>query len=206
MITYLLLLYPQHNRQLDPTEIVLIPYDLSRLWLHVAMVAFFYTTTTSHLRKNLPVLLGMTACTWVAYIIYGASPMENLWHTLAAALYLMILVQWDPALLLDRETGQLVSSSSLNVLERLSLAASSSRAAATSAVDRLAMVQTQAVVGATIVLHILRLYDGGWQPQRWPVPTILGATVGWIVGRWIGLVTMSTASGQLQPSSDKGSL
>ena len=196
--------YHQHNRQLDPTEIVLIPYDISRLWLHVAMVTFFYITTSSKtlLRKQIPILLSMTACTTAAYIIYGASPTDNKWQTLAAALYLVILVQWDsPAWILERDAP----SSSLSVLERLSLAASNSRAAVTtSAVDRLAIVQTQAVVGFTIVLHILRLYDRGWQLQRWPVPTILGATVGWIAGRWMGLLTLQTS--ERQTSSHKGDL
>lgn len=200
---------------------MLIPYDLERLWLFVAMIAFVYLTTTTAsssssnlpvLRDHLPVLLGMTLCTFVAYIIYGASPTRHFGHTLAAALHLMILVQWDPPLLLrqdDGDTGRrgrvVSSSSSLNVLERLSLAASPNDVTGrndVAVVDRLAVMQTRAVVGATIVLHILRLYDRGWQAQRWPVPTVLGATGGWIAGRWMGLVMLPADD----VSSEKGSL
>jgi len=178
------------------------------------MVFFLYLTTSSAnlLPKQIPILLGTTACTTAAYIIYGASATNDTWHTLAAALYLMVLVQWDgPVWILHRddESGQFVgtvsnssssssSSSSLNVLERLSFAASGGGRTAFAAftVDRLAIIQTQAVLGFTVLLHILRLYDRGWQLQRWPVPTILGATMGWIVGRWIGLITLHTSKRQ----------
>lgn len=195
---------PQHERQLDPTIIVLIPYDLTRLWLYVSGIAFVSLLTATHNQRqnNVVSLVGMTLCTWFAYIVYGASPSENLWHTLAAALYLMLLIQWDIPLLADERRSSMSSSasSSLSVLERLSLAATtgaagrpsqaSSFSSSKSAVDRIAVLQTQAVVGCTVVFHILRLYDRGWQPQRWPVPTILGATVGWIAGLWLGLLAV----------------
>lgn len=209
----------QHQRQLDPTEIVMIPYDLTRLWLYVAGIGFVFVLTTAttasknlmpqqQQKNNLPSLLAMTFATWLAYIVFGASPTENLWHTLAAALHLMLLIQWDVPLLINEEHRSPVVSSSLSVLERLSLACSSnssstSQSTHTSAVDRVAVVQTQAITFCTIILHILRLYDRGWQAQRWPIPTILGATVGWIVGLWLGLLG-ETFSGSR--SLDKGNL
>jgi hypothetical protein len=40
----------------------------------------------------------------------------------------------------------------------------------------------------TIVVSILRLYDRGWQVQRWPTPIVLGATYGWVGGVMIGTI------------------
>ena len=188
----------QHKRQLDPTEIVLVPYDLIRLWLFVLGVAFVYLVSTAQLQHLVHIVV-MTFATWLAYIIYGAPPTENPWHTAAVALYLVLLIQWDPPVW---KTNERAVSSRLNALQRLSLACSSRTAAhqqSSTAADRLAIVHTRVICCLTIVLHILRLYDRGWQPQRWPVPTILGASVGWMAGPWIGLVletlTMRGAAG-----------
>lgn len=169
------------NRQLDPTEIVLVPYDLSRLWLFVAGVAFVYATTTPYLRDHWLHVLGMTLCTFIAYIVYGASPTENLWHTLAATFFLVLMIQWDVPLIKG------CNLSSKDTLERVSLACRGSTVTL-SLSDRMAVVKTQCLMGLTVVLQILRLYDRGWQVQRWPVPTILGATLGWIGGLWLAVL------------------
>ena len=191
----------QHNRQLDPTEIVLVPYDLVRLTLFVCGVGFVYVVSIMPSILHILNLLAMTLCIWIAYIIYGASPTENLWHTLAAALYLMLLIQFNPPLWgKSNEHGQVTLSCSMNTLERLSLA-STSTSRTTALADRLAVVQTRCVLGLTTVLHILRLYDRGWQAQRWPVPTILGASLGWMVGQWIGLL-LEMFRGARQPPSE----
>ena len=177
-----------------------MPYDLARLGLFVLGVAFVHIVTTAH--YHLLHLLFMTLATWLAYIVYGAPPTENPWHTATAAFYLVLLIQWDPPLWKNSNQSEALSCS-LSTLERLSLACS--RSALPSAPDRLAIVQTRSIVGLTIVLHILRLYDRGWQPQRWPVPTILGASVGWIAGQWIGLILEAAAGGTWQsPSDTKG--
>lgn len=168
---------------------MLVPYDLVRLTLFVCGVGFVYIVSAMPPVEHLVNLLSMTLCTWIAYIIYGASPTENLWHTLAAALYLMLALQFNPPIWRsnNERQDQDTPCSVMNTLERLSLASSVSRTTALAA-DRLAVVQVRCVLGFTIVLHILRLYDRGWQAQRWPVATILGASLGWIAGQWIGLV------------------
>jgi hypothetical protein len=37
-------------------------------------------------------------------------------------------------------------------------------------------------VGFNVPFSVLRLYDRGWQWQRWPVPIIVATTYGWAVG------------------------
>lgn len=45
---------------------------------------------------------------------------------------------------------------------------------------------SQGTIAGAVVFQILRLYDRGWQVQRWPVPVILGSTIGWTVGAFVG--------------------
>jgi hypothetical protein len=40
----------------------------------------------------------------------------------------------------------------------------------------------------TILFQILRLFDHGYQIQRYPIPIIFGCTIGWMLGTWIGMI------------------
>ena len=40
----------------------------------------------------------------------------------------------------------------------------------------------------TIPAQILLLYDRGYQVQRFPIPILLGCTIGWIIGLLYGTV------------------
>lgn len=40
----------------------------------------------------------------------------------------------------------------------------------------------------TIPFQILQILDSGNQVQRWPIPLVLGSTVGWVVGSVVGLL------------------
>jgi hypothetical protein len=40
----------------------------------------------------------------------------------------------------------------------------------------------------TIPFQILQILDSGLQVQRWPIPLLLGSTVGWVVGNIVGLL------------------
>jgi hypothetical protein len=40
----------------------------------------------------------------------------------------------------------------------------------------------------TVLFQILLLYDRGYQIQRYPIPIILGCTIGWIVGACVGSI------------------
>jgi hypothetical protein len=40
----------------------------------------------------------------------------------------------------------------------------------------------------TILFQMLRLFDHGYQIQRYPIPIIFGCTIGWILGTWIGMI------------------
>jgi hypothetical protein len=123
-------------------------------------------------------VLPATLLTWLTYLVLGAAPGQNVWHTLAAAWYVVVLLQGDPLVRPLRSVG---------VLDRLSAATQRPGDASPTS---LAVLQTQCVVTGTVLAHVLRLYDNGWQAQRWPVPTVLGATYGWILGPWLGLLVV----------------
>ena len=40
----------------------------------------------------------------------------------------------------------------------------------------------------TVLFQILLLYDRGYQIQRYPIPIVLGCTIGWIMGTCIGAI------------------
>jgi hypothetical protein len=44
------------------------------------------------------------------------------------------------------------------------------------------------ILAVLIPIQILLLYDRGWQIQRWPVPSILGGTIAWIIGILGGVI------------------
>jgi hypothetical protein len=40
----------------------------------------------------------------------------------------------------------------------------------------------------TVLFQILLLYDRGYQIQRYPIPLVLGCTIGWIIGTCMGTI------------------
>ena len=104
--------YIQHLRQLDPTEIVLIPIPLDRLFLSSSAVAFVTVLSSSSssfllsssssssyndrllLQKVLDVLQ-LTIVVALTMFLCGASPYANIEHTFLAALFLSSLIAMD---------------------------------------------------------------------------------------------------------------
>jgi len=196
-------LLQQHDRQLDPTEIVAVPYDLHRLRFYVCITAAFAigaastrtmtTTTTSlpHLLLLLLDLMGLTALTFVLMILCGASPYENLLHTAWASLYLSALAGFmDPTVSTTSKTNaeHSLSTRASSVLLRRLRGTGGSGANGGDQQERISAIVANSTIGVTIPFQILLLYDRGWQAQRWPIPVVLGSTVGWVFGIVFGTV------------------
>jgi putative effector of murein hydrolase len=62
----------------------------------------------------------------------------------------------------------------------------------------LAKIMFYCCVAFTVPLQILLLYDRGWQVQRWPVPVIVGSTIGWVVGLCLGTMVATSRTFQDQ--------
>ena len=66
--------------------------------------------------------------------------------------------------------------------------------------DIVAQATAQLCVAVTIPCCILRVYDRGWQIQRWPVPLIVGSTYGWALGLCVGtMLCCSVAKRRKRP-------
>jgi hypothetical protein len=204
---------------MDPTEMVLVPYDLQRLGIYVLGTTFFSIITTSDndlIFIKTILIVQWTAICLVAMIICGASWHEHVWHSLAAALHVVTLASWDPSPIFfahqaakkSRPRGSGGRSYRENTapatttaparfidqyqyhnrlfLERFSLEPASQRRQGARREWLLATIIAHCVMAVTIPMQILRLYDWGMQIQRWPVPTILGASIGWAMALILG--------------------
>ena len=183
----------QHQRQLDPTEIIAVPYDLQRLSVYVAavMCVVLLDPANGGWHKFVEILQ-LTVSSFVIFILCGASPKDNLFHTVLAAAYFATLCWFDPPVFAANTptTISAASPSRLNLYEQFiqryrgrSLRGSQ---------DVVAMTVLHSTVAVTIPLQILLLYDAGLQVQRWPVPVILGSTIGWIMGTILGTILATT--------------
>jgi hypothetical protein len=195
---------------MDPTEMVLVPYDLQRLGIYVLGTTFFSIITTSDndlIFIKTIIIVQWTVISLVAMIVCGASWHEHIWYSLAAALYVVTLAFWDPSPIFFGERRpdgphrrkNAVGATSMTLgfqhqyryqnrlfLERFSLEPASRQQQPRDSPEWLATVTAHLVMAATIPIQILRLYDWGMQIQRWPVPTIIGATIGWALALILG--------------------
>jgi hypothetical protein len=180
----------QHERQLDPTQIVVIPYDVNRLFLFVACSVFVRVLLRpQHSLVQQLLRLGMdTAVAAATMILCGASPAADLAHTVCAAAYLALLATADPPSLLSSAGGE--DSASPSLLQRLSQPLALPPRADDGPGRRRydGAIVAHCVVGLNIPFSILRLYDRGWQWQRWPVPVVVASTYGWVLGTILGVM------------------
>lgn len=185
---------------MDPTEIVLVPYDLQRLGIYVLGATFVSIISSENdlIWIKTLLMLQWTAFAFIAMIICGASWREHVWHSLVAALHLVTMAFWDPPIFAAASTAGGATTSALAqyrynnqlYLERFSLEPTTSPS---SRLPRqchqqewLQKVIVHCVLAVTIPLQILRLGDWGLQIQRWPAPTILGASIGWSLALLLG--------------------
>jgi hypothetical protein len=100
-LLYVLLRYllSQAHQQMDPTDIVKVPYDLEGLFLYVMGIVvvlwlfrFTWTTTTwrglpgsynQNIWIKLPVMSVLTLAVNGVILLCGKSPVQNPWHTFA---------------------------------------------------------------------------------------------------------------------------
>ncbi|KAL7567948.1 hypothetical protein ACA910_019658 [Epithemia clementina (nom. ined.)] len=176
-------------RQLDPTDIVLIPIPLERLFQSSCAIGFVTVTTSASVNmvQKLRDVAQLTILAALAMFISGASPFENISHTILAALFLAALILLD--LPFDKATTN--DSNSHDGESFLWRIAPSSNKCSDNTKERHlnksnawspAKTRAHCTVVVTVLCQILLLYDRGWQVQRWPVPTILGSAIGWTIG------------------------
>jgi hypothetical protein len=170
--------WEMNKRQLDPTEIVKIPCDAHRLGLFVLGVCFFAVVLAGQTTPaTITSLLQRVLFTGLVMLVSGASPYHNLLHSMLAALYLATLSSWDPPVFAQTSWWTLQDG-----INPIFPPYGATRCAQT----ELAAIVSQSTIAATIPLQILRLYDRGWQVQRWPLPILLGSTYGWAIGVFFG--------------------
>jgi hypothetical protein len=180
-------------KQIDPTDIVLIPYDLSRLFVYVGSIIGFLIATQC-LRGMWYHLLPSSAMVLSFMIVAGASPTTNILHTAISALYCAALCLADPPLRIPVAPPRTFAEH-LRYRFRGHEVYSDRKQRQQAIVARAA---SQGTLAGAVVFQILRLYDRGWQVQRWPVPVITGSTIGWTVGALIGTLWIRWPS-RLEP-------
>lgn len=111
-------------------------------------------------------------------ILAGVSPVTHILHTALSAFYCAALCLSDPPIVVS-STAPITFSE--HVRYRLRGLEGNNKQQAI-----VARACSQGTIAGTVVLQILRLYDRGWQVQRWPVPVIMGSTIGWTVGAIVG--------------------
>ena len=199
----------KHNRQLDPTEIVAIPYNLPTLAIYVSSVTIFSMVIGIPVYawpRTIAQLMQLTVAALVMFVLCGASPYEKLGHTTFAALHLVALCWCAPPIfakppaptppntatsspsyvsvwpeLLQRYHGR--SSHGRRTPTRVNTQTQQHQQECQSLLQTITM---STCLGCTIPWQILLLYDRGWQWQRWPISVILGSTLGWIMATIFG--------------------
>jgi hypothetical protein len=213
---------------MDPTDIVLVPYDLLRLsryivqeFLALTVCSLVFSRSIPKLRYDLVCIISSTGLISLIFVLCGASPTQNVSHTVWAAVHTSVLLWLDPPVV------GLASNSDLSPATPTAFAFLRSfresvqglvsgpaaiypkegKARAPSQLQcQLKSIVAHSMVAVLIPFPILRLYDRGWQVQRWPVPIILGTTYGWIVGMVGGtlwITVFASRQKQLADSSQK---
>lgn len=152
----------------------------------------------------------LTAWTVAVFVLCGASPTENVLHTVLASISFVTLGWFDtPALYgnyshttpptTTQETAikksPLMGSSSMPLIDVWHQRLRGRHQDWMTTAQRQQLFLERCVffscIVCTIPCQILLLYDRGWQVQRWPCPVIIGSTIGWIVGVLLGAAHIS---------------
>mgnify|MGYP003497608547 CR=1 FL=1 len=131
----------------------------------------------------------MVLCVAV-FVLCGTSPYENHVHTGLAAAYFAALCWTDPPIFASMRRRRPLMEQLQQRLHGIQLRSAQSPFHHQQQ-EILAACILQATVAVTIPMQILLLYDRGWQAQRWPVPVLLGSTVGWVGGTLFGTIVAS---------------
>jgi hypothetical protein len=156
---------------MDPTEIIAVPLSLSTmgnfvgfssLGLFLVSVPWWDMTELGNELKRLTI---HTMCMLAIFITCGANPQQDLFHTILASFYMASLLTLNPFVFAKTT---LYDDDDDNTLMKTS--------------------RFYATLLMTIPFQILQILDSGLQVQRWPIPLLLGSTVGWMVGNIVGLL------------------
>jgi hypothetical protein len=170
---------------LDPTEIIAVPIPLFRLENFVgfaALVLFIVSVPWWELVVLVNTLktLGITTFAILGMaILCGAHPLHNLLYTVLASFYVASLVSLNPPVFNDA-TRTTNNTQLLLFTRRID--------ALTRGDDVIQSFRLYTTLLTMIPFQILNILDSGLQVQRWPLPMLLGSTVGWILGSVLGLL------------------
>lgn len=162
---------------MDPTDIVLVPFDLHRLFIYVAVttLASLLVNGSSFSITNFVHWFQAALAFWMVAVICGTPPNQHIYHTILASAHLAMLTILLPTHFNPTKPSwwhsrlQLPSRKSNDFYSQL-----------------LATCQIHATLFLTVPFLVLRLYDWGSQIQRWPLPILLGSTYGFAVGSTLG--------------------
>jgi hypothetical protein len=215
---------------MDPTDIVLVPYDLLRLsryivqeFLALTVCSLVSSRSIPKLRYDLVCIILSTGLIFLVFVLCGAPPTPNVSHTVWAAVHTSVLLWLDPPVVsLASNSGVDQSPATPTAFGFLQSFGESVRglvsgpaaiypkegkARAPSQLQcQLKSIVAHSMLAVLIPFPILRLYDRGWQVQRWPVPIVLGTTYGWIagmVGGTLWITVFASRQKQLAASSQK---
>ena len=155
---------------LDPTEIISHTFPMFDLVVFVGgtMTCLFLCSVPwwdiRILSQQLFQISQVTVLLWSGIILCGADPIQQYAHTALTSMYIASLLSWNPGLPLSCSILQHNRSS------------------------RLATCRSYGTLITVVPCSLLLILDWGAQIQRWPIPLLLGSTIGWSLGTCIGLL------------------
>jgi GPI biosynthesis protein family Pig-F len=174
---------------MDPIEIVKVPYKLMSLFSYIATtctgigLVCTYQMKLADIKARLFATILLSLFFFGVFIVAGATPCCDIMHTALAALYTAVLSTSSLPFVCDTLSHKRMSPeisskrSSLNQLISLLFCFPND--------DRQDLIARHVSAGClltTLQMQILLLYDRGWQIQRWPLPVVMGSTLGWALG------------------------
>jgi len=163
---------------MDPSEIIVVPIPLSRLsnFVGFSVLCLFVVSIPwwelAAVWRSVKTLTIMTCILLAASILCGAHPINNLHSTLLASFYVASLVSLNPPVFND------ASGWSLQHVLNSRLTTITSRQGD----EIMGTCRFYTTLLVMIPFQILNILDSGLQVQRWPLPIVLGSTVGWVIG------------------------
>lgn len=166
---------------MDPTEIISIPFPAETLGFFVGMVSIvmflvsvkwwepwkLFSETKDYVLFATLAFFAMTLC--------GVNPSKDPLHTMWCTVYVSTLAWLSPG-----SSSPKIESFRSRLLRRTRVDSTMSRD------DIMASCRCLSTLLVSIPFQVLHILDWGAQIQRWPLPIIIGCTVGWVVGTTLG--------------------
>jgi hypothetical protein len=165
---------------LDPTVIrnLEVPMDTLKWYFSTTILAhaIFHYTRSPCWRKQMYSYahwIQGSCVTYLLLLLSGINPLKTSFHTtMISSLYIVIL-----------SLGSETSSQSWSMFPRLKSLLKGSE-------DIVASSSFYGVFCGAIPFQLLQVLDWGLQIQRWPLPLIIGTTIGWVVGTMVGIIIL----------------